>query len=273
MLTRPMTAGDLAGAESIGAEVGWPGRRVRFDFFLRHPFCEAFAAEVEGEMVGMGFGTRNGTVGWLGLICVSPRNRRCGIGSALTERVADRLEKLGCGTLVLTATEMGRPVYERLGFRTETFYHEYSGPGLEREAPEPGVRRMSPEDLPAVCALDLRLTGEEHSHLLHAFEGSGWLATCEDGGVRGYHLPVPWGGGPLIAGDIDAGRALVRLVRVLAGPGGSAGFWLAAENERGRGYMESIGFEERRRLPRMIRGEPLSWSPESLWGLFSLAKG
>jgi hypothetical protein len=48
---------------------------------------------------------------------------------------------------------------------------------------------------------------------------------------------------------------------------------LAVENEQGLEYMKRVGFEEKRRLPRMIRGEPLSWSPESLWGLFGLVKG
>lgn len=88
MRLRPMTADDLARADSIGSEVGWPGRRARFDLFVRHPLCEAVAAEVGGEMVGMGFGTRNGAVGWLGLICVSPHHRGRGIGAALTNRIA-----------------------------------------------------------------------------------------------------------------------------------------------------------------------------------------
>lgn len=273
MRIRPMKGDDLARADAIGAEVGWPGRRVRFDFFVRHPYCEALAAEVEGEMVGMGFGTRNGSVGWLGLICVSPGHRGRGIGAALTSRVAARLEGAGCRTLILTATEMGRPVYERLGFRTETFYHGFSGPGLGPGGPEPGARRVSPDDLPGVLDLDLRLTGEDRSHLLQGLSETGWLVDGEDGSARGYHLPVPWDGGPVLAEDPAAARTLLRLVRILAGPDGTARFWLAAANGEGREYMRRIGFEEVRRLPRMVRGEPPSWSPESLWGLFSLAKG
>jgi GNAT superfamily N-acetyltransferase len=268
-----MTVSDLAVADAIGAEAGWPGRRARYDFFVRHPCCLALAAELEGEMVGMGFGTRNGAVGWLGLICVSPRFQRRGIGLALTSHVAERLEEAGCRTLVLTATEAGKPVYEKLGFFTETFYHEFSGPGLDSEALEPAVRRMLPVDLPSVCDLDLRLTGEDRSHLLRAFQGSGWLVTGDDGDVLGYHLPAPWGGGPVIAEASTTARALLHLVRTLAGSDVTARFWLATENEDGREYMNSIGFGEERRLPRMIRGEPVLWSPKSLWGLFSLAKG
>lgn len=268
-----MSVGDVEKAALIGAEVGWPGRERRFDFFVRHPLCEAVAAEVDGELVGVGFGTRNGSVGWLGLICVSPRYRRRGIGLALTARLAEHLEGLGCRTLVLTATGMGRPIYEKLGFTTETFYHGFSGPGLGPEPMAPGVRRMTPEDLPGVCDLDLRLTGEDRSHLLRALEGPGWVVTGEDGDVRGYHASVPWGGGPMLAGDLDVARSLVRLARTLAGPDVTARFWLASENERGRRHMGEIGFREAVRLPRMVRGEPLSWRPGSLWGVFSLGKG
>ena len=53
---------------------------------------------------------------------------------------------------------------------------------------------------------------------------------------------------------------------------GGPQFWLASENTEGLEYMRSIGFEEILWLPRMVRGETLSWRPESLWGLFSLVK-
>jgi len=132
---------------------------------------------------------------------------------------------------------------------------------------------MVSEDLPAIGDLDRRLTGEDRSHLLRALGGPGWVAVDADGKPRGYHLSVPWGGGPVIAEDPDAARALTRLVRILAGPDGIVRFWLASENEVGRESMRDLGFEEARLVPRMIRGEPLSWRPEALWSLFSLAKG
>lgn len=124
---RAMTAGDVPAAASVGAEVGWPGRERRFEFYVGHPFCEAVAAEVDGEVVGVGFGTRKGAVGWIGLVCVRPGYQGCGIGRALTECVARRLENLGCRMLVLTATGAGRPLYERLGLSTETQYHGFAG--------------------------------------------------------------------------------------------------------------------------------------------------
>ena len=271
--TRTMITGDVPAAASIAADVGWPGRERRFEFYVGHPFCEAVAAEVGGEVAGIGFGTRNGRVGWIGTVCVRPRYQGRGLGRILTERVAERLNDHGCRTLVLTATEAGRPLYENMGFSTEALYHGFSGPGLDPEPPPPNVRRARPEDLSAIRDLDRRMTGEDRSHLLEALEGPGWLATGNGGEVCGYHLPAPWGDGPTIVSGLDAAVALVRLVRTLAGPDGAVRFWLASENEVGMEHMRGIGFEEASRLPRMVRGEPVYWRPESLWGIFSLGKG
>lgn len=273
VLLRTMSAAEVAAAASVGAEVGWPGRERQFGFFLRHPFCEAVAAEVGGKVAGVGFGTRNGEVGWIALVCVRPGHQGRGIGAEITERVADLLEHRGCRTLVLTATEIGRPIYERLGFSTETHYHEFSGPGLGPESLHPRLRRMMPDDLPAVCDLDRRMTGEDRSHLLRALAGLGWMMVGENGEVRGYHLPVPWGGGPTIAADAGAARELAHLSRTLSGSDRTLGFWLAAENHAGMEFMEEIGFEEVRSLPRMVRGRRPRWRPEALWGIFSLGKG
>ena len=271
-LMRAMTAEDVPAAASIGAEVGWPGRGRRFGFFVGHPFCEAVAAEADGLVVGIGFGTHNGAVGWIGLVCVRPGYQGRGIGAALTERVAGLLKDRGCRRLVLTATEMGVPIYERLGFSTETHYQGFAGPGLQPQPLHPRLRRMAPEDLTSVCELDRRMTGEDRSHLLRALAGPGWVFT-DDGEIRGYHLPVPWGGGPLITPDPEAARALTHLARTLAGPNETARFWLAEENETGKDLMQEMGFERARRLPRMVRGGPPRWRPEALWGLFSLGKG
>lgn len=269
---RTMTPEDVPAASSVGAEVGWPGRERRFEFYVRHPLCEAIAAEIDGEVAGVGFGTRNGAVGWIGMICVRPRHQGRGLGHALTTRVAERLKDRGCRTLVLTATEAGYPIYEEMGFSTETSYHGFSGPGFDPERPFPGARPMLPEDLPAVYDLDRRMTGEDRSHLLRKLGGSGWVVTDGEG-VRGYHLPAPWGDGPIIASDPDSARTLVGVVRTLAGVDGKARFWLASENGEGMEHMREIGFQETRRLPRMVRGEQIPWRPEALWGIFSLGKG
>ncbi len=267
---RSITAGDIEGVVHAASEVGWPSQRRQISFFQKRPDCVGFVAESGGRIIGASFGVKNGDVGWLGLILVSPEFRGLGIGSSLTRAVMSRLEERGCRTLALVATPMGKPLYERLGFEVETDYHGFSGPGNISEVK--GFRAISSEDFSKILHLDRRVTGEDRARLLEGMK-PGWMLAAKNGEARAYHLRAPWGGGPAIASDFEAGKRIVDLQRSAAGPEGSVRVWLADENIRGREYMEEIGFEEFRVSPRMVRGERVEWRPEGLWGIFSLAKG
>jgi len=113
-----------------GVAIGVTGRLLP----LRdgHPNCRPILAERDREIVGTGVATVSGRVGWVGTIWVAPALRRRGLGRAITEAVIEELEASGCRTLVLVATEAGRPVYERLGFEVLTHDHALVTSGLER---------------------------------------------------------------------------------------------------------------------------------------------
>ncbi len=268
---RPITARDVQRAVRAAAEVGWGDQKRQISFFEKHPDCVGFVAEDGGNIVGASFGAANGRVGWLGLIFVSPKFRGFGVGSDLTRAAMDGLESLGCRSLVLVATEMGRPLYETLGFGVETNYHGFAGPGNASDDTG-GFRRVSSENFEDVLRLDRHITGEDRARLLEAMP-RGWMLANEDGEVRAHHFTAPWGGGPAIASDFEAGKRIMDLRRSLAGPEDSARVWLTDENIRGRAYMDEIGFGEFRVSPRMAWGERVEWEPEGLWGVFSLAKG
>ena len=60
-----------------------------------------------------------GETGWIGALGVVPRARRRGLGAALTEACVAWLRERGARTVLLHATDAGRPVYERVGFEAE----------------------------------------------------------------------------------------------------------------------------------------------------------
>ena len=62
---------------------------------------------------------RFGATGWIGALGVAPEARRRGLGRALTEAAIARLHARGAATVLLFATDMGRPLYEHLGFATD----------------------------------------------------------------------------------------------------------------------------------------------------------
>ena len=76
-----------------------------------------------------------------GGVAVVPAHRRVGLGGALTEAIVAYLEDRGVATVLLHATALGRPVYERLGFVPETAYLTLTGPTLPRSARARGCGR------------------------------------------------------------------------------------------------------------------------------------
>ena len=55
-------------------------------------------------------------------------HRRRGFGEAMTRHAIDEGAKAGCRISTLQASEMGQPIYERMGFRTVTRYKTFVRP-------------------------------------------------------------------------------------------------------------------------------------------------
>src|SRR5688500_12498355 len=121
-----MCEGDLEAAVSAIRDGGWGERHTSLSFALRHPHVYPFVAESDGAIVGTSIATHNGPVGWVGLVFVAPERRGRGLGGDLTAATLDRFKELGCRSVALAATELGQPVYERLGFEADGQYVVFS---------------------------------------------------------------------------------------------------------------------------------------------------
>jgi GNAT superfamily N-acetyltransferase len=277
MSIRTMSAADVEPAAEAIRRGGWGERGPFFAFAVTHPECDPIVAEVNGEIVGTGAGTASGRVGWVGTIFVSPAHRGRGVGRALTAEVIARLEARGCRTLVLVATEQGRPIYERLGFEVQGWYHTLENGGLPADAPrDPAVHAIARADLPALTTLDRMATGEDRAHLIVAFvrDDAGWVVRDpDDGRVRAFLLRAPWGGGATIAPDPADALRLLDHRRAVGGPDHRVRAGLLAENEAGIALLSRRGWTEAWSAVRMARGDPLDWRPEAIWGQFNHAVG
>ena len=242
----------------------WGDRRANFRFAADHPGSHAFVADADGEIVGTGIATVNGAVGWIGTIWVDPDWRRRGLGMALTQATIDAAEAAGCRTLVLVATDAGRPMYERIGFEVQTTYRILEAPGLGGGRPDPRIRAFRREDLAMMAAMDRAATGEDRTHLLRAFAAPG-TSRCvirADGAIGGFVVRAPWGGGATIAPDPVDAATILRARRVAAGPEKRVRAGLLAENADGIAMLLADGWTEAWDGPRLIRGEPFDWHPD-----------
>lgn len=272
---RPMTAADIDPAADAIIRAGWGDRRSWFEFATTQPECRPVVAEVDGTLVGTGVATVNGAVGWVGTIWVDPAHRGAGLGRALTQTVIDDLERAGCRTLLLVATDEGRLLYERMGFELQTRYRILEAPGLAAdEPPDEAVRPFAPDDLDAILALDRAATGEDRGHAIRRFASPGeTMVLSVDGRVRGYVIRAPWGGGATVAPDPADAMRILRARRRAHGPGGRVRVGLVEENAAGLARLEAAGLTPIWSAPRLIRGEPLDWHPGWIWGQFNHAIG
>jgi GNAT superfamily N-acetyltransferase len=95
----------------------------------QHPATTVYVGYTGGQPVTAGLSVRTGrTVGVYNIATIESA-RRHGLGAAMTERVVADAAAEGCDVAILQSSEMGRPVYERLGYRTVVEYDGYGEPG------------------------------------------------------------------------------------------------------------------------------------------------
>jgi predicted N-acetyltransferase YhbS len=272
---RPMTPSDVEPVVAAFIRADWGDRRLNLDFVTRHAQTHPFVAEADGQIVGTGVLSVNGSVGWIGTIFVEPAWRRGGVGMALTQATIDTAESAGCRTLLLVATDAGRPLYEKIGFEVQTWYRILEAPGLGDQPIDPRIRPFAADDLAPMAQLSAAATGEDRTHLLEAF-ASPETASClvrDDRTLGGFVVRAPWGGGSTIAPRLEDAEAILHARRVGRGPEQRIRAGLVVENAAGLERLLATGWTDSWGAPRLIRGEPLSWQPEAIWGQFNHALG
>ncbi len=221
-----------------------------------------FQARVSAEsdqILAVGQGIATGHAGWIGNIIVRPEARNRGLGSRVTLDIVNLLRAQGCSTLLLVATELGEPVYQKLGFRKTGEYVFLRLPSLPA-APTPNVRRLQPSEAEAVFKLDAFATGEARGDLLAPHVGAGWAHVDPSGALDGFFLPS-FGAGLIVASRPQAGCELLGFKHAFY-PGDAV---VPAGNGPGLQFLIEHGAEETARVPRMALGDEVSWRPECIF--------
>lgn len=183
---------------------------------------------------------------WIGMVLTLPECRGRGYATQLMKRCLDYCDQRGIGTARLDATEMGLPVYARLGF-----VEEYE---VQRRAGE--LQPVEPWDAVFDFELDRLAFGADRRRLLEK------TGCSRPGRVAAYI-------GPITARTSD--EAEDRILH--CGVSGSC-FWdVPAANPAALALAERLGFQPVRRLVRMRRGPAIREQPRFVFALAGFEYG
>ena len=232
-----------------------PSRRRELTLYLHAQPDGWYVIEEDGELLAVAGCLLYGPCCWIGLVATHPSAQGRGLASRLSAHLVEWAMARGCRTVALDASAVGRPVYERLGFRAMGTTAELFRPAEAPSPPGETAELASEADLDEIIAFDRASFGGDRRALLAelaADEETRWHVTRDDHGrLDGYLLGRSQGPGPGAATDE---RSAHRLVRSALHPGERQKV-LVPEVSAYLGVFEGAGFVEQRRLTHMRFGE------------------
>jgi len=269
-IIRPAAAGDMEAVRAVVTRAGLTsGQPAALDYCRTSPGGHLVVACQHDRVTGVSYAVSFGPTGWIGNVAVDPDARGRGVGTAVSEAAMDWLRQAGVTTILLTATEMGRPIYERLGFDDDGAGYGIWTRGAQPLPAADGEAGVGPGRIADALRRDAEATGEDRGSFLGTFADR--VRTPAGPAGAGYRIALPWGRGPVVASDPDAARALVTDM-LRAGPDQSLSF--PDPNTGASELAAALGFRLTRRCARMRLGPPVrGFRPERIFNAFSLAVG
>ncbi|MBN1967300.1 MAG: GNAT family N-acetyltransferase [Anaerolineae bacterium] len=188
---RRLHLADVPRAHALSQAVGWKHTAADWERILiwggRGCFCIARGDDLLATATSTPYGSDRA---WIGMVLVHPDHRRQGYGTRITQAVIEYLQARGVRRLLLDASELGRPLYEKMGFRALYNVEIWEGRGSSYLGPR--ARPMRPADLPAVVALDAAAFGVTRGRIIRRlvadFPDLAWVDEDSSGAVAGFVL-------------------------------------------------------------------------------------
>jgi GNAT superfamily N-acetyltransferase len=230
-------------------------------FHFGYPYFYPIAAEEDNKIVGFGNCIINDKTGWLGNILVPPEYRGKGIGNALTKHLVEYFKSKGCSHQLLIASEMGKNIYNKIGFEVSSTYLFFDvNPELPHYQKPPNIEKISNNDFSFLKNYDEKITGEKRYHFIKRFFPSGWIYKNRHDKIEGVLLPE-LGSGLIFSKNPEVGLELLKFKLSL----GKNRVVIPSENQIAIDFMKNNGFEPFTSAPRMVLGNDVKWQPENIY--------
>ncbi|WP_031511073.1 GNAT family N-acetyltransferase [Streptomyces megasporus] len=268
-VVRRLTLDDLPACLDLAADRGWAREEHKWRLLLtagqghgiddpRGGLIGAFVLTTYGPLDGDPGGRPSACVS---MVLVAARHARRGLGLGLMRHA---LEEAGDATVFLFATDLGRPLYERLGFTAlapaDMFTGRFACSCAEDHTAAVPVRDATAADLPALRALDATVFGADRTHLLARLPSFAdrIAVAATDTELTGFAAAWPTEGatviGPVVAEDETTARALIaHLASRVEGP---IRFDTYAHHRELATWLRAHGLDGRFLATLMVHGTP-----------------
>lgn len=235
----------IEAAMRLKEAAGWNQTKQDWERLLEMEPEGCFGLLSDGALVATATAVCYGPVlAWIGMVLTHPAHRGRGCARRLMEHALEFCERRAVRWIKLDATDMGRPLYQRLGFEDEAPIERWVLAKAECAAIELGA--FKPD-----LSLDLEAFGADRRSLLgslareEAVSAPGGFAMGRPGSKAVYF-------GPCVAWSAQAARDLIQWF-LSRHQGESVAWDLLPGNPEALRLAREFGFERRRQLMRMVR--------------------
>ena len=241
----------------------WKGVADHYRYYLEHDNCVALKLTEDGAVMAVGALIYHQDSAWLAHIIVHPQHRGKGSGTIITQALIDQVDKAYFPVVYLMSTELGFPVYKKLGFVEEgkQLFYISDMKAFHKER-HPNIVPVQTADYPAIFDIDHQCSGEIRTYRLLQHIDQALVYKVDDV-VKGFYIKDMLEG-PVVAIEQDAGIALMHermkdhTIAIVP-----------EDNHVARSVLETNNWKVYRSARRMRLGAERSWNPLFLFNRFS----
>ena len=251
------TYDDLGKINKLSPE-GWGDITPQIENYLKLDFCDPVKLTHNNEIIGIGTAIYYKNTSWIAHLIVNEKYRRKGYGTEILEHLCNKCKMLGFRTILLFASDLGYPIYEKFGFKIQTEYIQYRKTNPDEYKPNLHIRKIETEDHEKILQLDKSATGEDRQNILACYINDGYVYS-KDGSIQGFYLQNP-GEKAIIAGNEEAGLELLKY-RISENDYAT----IPIDNKCGNEFYIKHNFRVFRKIKRMIYGNEINCKSEKIF--------
>lgn len=237
----------------------WTDIRPYFYFYSASHFCQPLKIAENNKIIAVGTNIQHRDSAWLAHVIVHPEHRNRGLGGKIASALITGLDKKRFSSIYLDATDLGFPVYKKLGFEVETEYIHLAGENTDQYLLKPdAIIPFRDEFREELLALDKLVSAEDRIEVLEPHLRFSLLYVAA-GRVEGAYFPSLLDGF-VLAINPRAGTELMK-IRMRNKP--SARF--PSVNEDCTLFLKENGYKVTGSSKRMILGKTRDWNGKGIY--------